>query len=75
MHDIISQLKEMQHYSQSNIERLSAIWLHISDDLKQEDFTAKASELLTVQNAFQDQVTAFISDYEMARNKIEQEAS
>lgn len=33
--DIISQMKKMEHYARSNIEKLTAHWLQIDDELKQ----------------------------------------
>ena len=45
--DIISQMKEMEHYARANIERLTAQWLQIDDELKQlEAVLARARSIL-----------------------------
>jgi hypothetical protein len=61
---IISQLKEMEHYSRSNAEKLSAIWMTLSDDLKQGDFAERVNELLNKQGDFQEAIEPLITDYE-----------
>lgn len=62
--DIISQMKEMEHYARSNIERLTAHWLQIDDELKQKDIAKKVEGLLTQQNAMQEALASTIADYE-----------
>ncbi len=70
--DLISQLKEMEHYSRSNTEKLSAIWMVVSDELKQSDFADRVNTLLNKQGDFQEAIEALISDYEMHCNREEQ---
>lgn len=72
--DVISQLKEMQHYSISNIEKLSSFYLLLDDELKQKEFAKRVEKLLNHQGAFEDELESFISDYEMECNRIENEA-
>lgn len=72
--DVISQLKEMQHYSVSNIEKLSSFFLLLDDKLKQKEFASRIEKLLNHQGAFEDELENFISDYEMECNRIENEA-
>ncbi len=62
--DIISQMKEMEHYSRSNIERLTAQWLQIDDELKQKDIAKRVETLLAQQNSFQEALAETIADYE-----------
>jgi hypothetical protein len=62
--DIIAQMKEMEHYARSNIERLTAHWLQIDDELKQKDIAKKVEDLLAQQNAMQEALTETIADYE-----------
>lgn len=62
--DIIAQLKEMQHYSRTNIEKLSAYWLQLDDELKQKDMAKKVEGLLEHQNKFHEALEASIEDYE-----------
>lgn len=73
--DIISQLKEMQHYSKTNIEKLGEFWLLLDGELKQKE-NAKALEILLAhQNAFHEALESMVSDYEIECNRIENEAS
>ena len=64
MRDVISQLKEMDHYSRTNIERLSESWLLFEDELKRKEFAGKMSDLLATQNAFQERVVALTAELE-----------
>lgn len=73
--DIISHLKEMRQYSESNIEKLAGFWLLLDDELKQKEFASRVEELSSHQNAFQATIESLISDYEMECNRIENEAS
>ncbi len=69
--DIIVQMKEMEHYARSNIERLTAHWLQIDDELKQKDIAKKVEVLLTQQNAMQESLAATIADYEALCTSLE----
>lgn len=73
--DIISQLKEMHHYSKTNIEKLGEFWLLLEDGLKQKENAKNIEILLTHQNAFHDALESLVSDYEIECNRIENEAS
>lgn len=61
--DIISQLKEMQHYAKTNIEKLTDFWLRLDDELKQKNMAAKIEPLLAQQNQLHDAFEAAIDDY------------
>jgi hypothetical protein len=69
--DIITQLKEMQHYSKTNIEKLTAFWLQIDDELKQKAIAKKVEDLLSQQNTFHDALEATVADYEAECDKLE----
>ena len=58
--DIITQLKEMQHYSKSNIEKLTAFWLQLDDELKLKAVAGKVEALLTLQNSLHDALDSTI---------------
>ncbi|GJL74499.1 hypothetical protein [Nitrosomonas sp.] len=73
--DIISQLKEMHHYSKNNIEKLGEFWLLLDGGLKQKENAKKLEILLAHQSAFHDALESMISDYEIECNRIENEAS
>ena len=62
--DIITQMKEMEHYSRSNIEKLTAHWLQIDDELKQKDIAKQVEVLLQQQNTFQESLAETIAAYE-----------
>lgn len=72
--DIITQLKEMQHYSKTNIEKLTAFWLQIDDELKQKAIAKEVEDLLTQQNTFHDALETLIADYEAECAKLEKKA-
>lgn len=69
--DIISQMKEMQHYARTNIEKLTAYWLQLDDELKQKDIAKKVEALLTHQNTFHDALEETIASYEEVCEKLE----
>ena len=71
--DIVTQLKEMQHYAKTNVEKLAGFWLVMEEEVKIEDFAQKVDELLRLQNEFQDKLDASISDIEISCNRIENE--
>lgn len=73
--DIISQLKEMLHYSEANIERLTEYWLLFEDKLKNREMAERIEKLLSQQNTFHDSLTSVVSDFEIECNRIENEGS
>jgi hypothetical protein len=73
--DVISQLKEMRHYSITNIEKLGEFWFLLDDELKQKENAKKLEVLLNLQNAFHDALEEMVSDYEIECNRIENEES
>ena len=73
--DIISQLKEMRHYSKANIEKLTEFWLLLDEEMKQKETANKIEVLLSHQNAFHESIESLVSDYEMECNRIENESS
>ncbi len=62
--DIVTQLKEMQHYAKSNIERLTAVWLQLDDELKLKDVAKQVETLLTQQNTLHDALESTIEALE-----------
>lgn len=50
--DVVSQLKEMEHYSRSNVEKLTEFWLLLEDEMKENALAEKMNDLLTCQNTF-----------------------
>ncbi len=69
--DIVSQLKEMQHYSKANIEKLTAFWLQLDGELKQKEVAVKIEALLTHQNTFHEALEVAVAEYETVCNAME----
>ncbi|MDH5538916.1 MAG: hypothetical protein OEY03_05875 [Rhizobacter sp.] len=72
--DIISQMKEMLHYSKSNIEKLTEYWLKMDGELKQKAVAAKVETLLTHQNTFHEALESVVEDYEAVCAGMEKKA-
>jgi len=73
--DIITQLKDMSHYSKTNIEKLTEFWLLLEGEMKQKKLAKRFETLLSHQNAFHDSLDAVVSDYEAECDRIEKKAS
>lgn len=71
--EVISQLKEMVHYSKTNIEKLSEFCLLLDDELKQKEYADRIGKILSHQNNFHEEMESLISDYEIECNRIENE--
>ena len=64
LQDTLSRLKEMGHYSQTNIEKLAALWLEVSEHKDQKQYEKMVDEALKRQNQFQETMTQLIEAYE-----------
>jgi hypothetical protein len=64
MQDTLSRLKEMEHYSKTNIEKLAALWLEVSEHKEQKQYEPMVDEVLKCQNQFQESITSLIEAYE-----------
>ncbi|HVF65076.1 MAG TPA: hypothetical protein VNE58_13885 [Casimicrobiaceae bacterium] len=64
LQDTLSQLKEMEHYSQANIEKLAALWLEVSEQKGKKPYEKMIDEVLSRQNQFQESIVALIEAYE-----------
>ena len=73
MREVNSKLKEMEHYSRNNIEKLSASWLLLDEELKEKGFAERVNDLLSTQNTFQDRVTELSTDLEAECVRLEQD--
>jgi len=63
--NVVSQLKEMEHYARNNMESLSEIWLLLDDEFKKRKTLAdRANDLLKAQGAMQEQLASVIEDFE-----------
>ncbi|MDN5781054.1 MAG: hypothetical protein L0H23_03360, partial [Luteimonas sp.] len=54
VHDTLTQLKEMRHYSANNVETLTAQWLLFDGELSKLGQTAKIDDLMVRQGELHD---------------------
>ena len=64
LQDTLSRLKEMEHYSQTNIQKLAALWLEVSENKDQKQYEKMVDEALKRQNQFQESIVQLIQSYE-----------
>lgn len=69
----ISQFKEMSHRARLRIEKLAELSLVIEDELKQKEYADRVSELFGIASSFESKLEELISDYEIERNRIQNE--
>jgi citrate synthase len=70
--DVVSQLKEMEHYARNNMESLSEIWLLLDDEFKKRKTLAdRANDLLKAQGAMQEQLASVIEDFDKECAELE----
>jgi len=73
--DVVSQLKEMEHYARNNMESLSEIWLLLDDEFKKrKNLADRANDLLKAQSTMQEQLASVIADFEKEGAEIEKKA-
>lgn len=70
MQDTLSRLKEMEHYSKTNIEKLAALWLEVSEHKEQKQYEKMVDEVLKRQNQFQESITSLIEVYEKETSRL-----
>jgi hypothetical protein len=68
--DVISQLKEIRHYSEANTEKLSSHWLAFdTGEYKEKNFADKVGELLNMQGKLHDELEVLLQDMEIFINQ------
>lgn len=70
LQDTLSKLKEMEHYSQTNIEKLAALWLEVSENKEQKQYEKMVDEALKRQNQFQESIAQLIEAYESEASRL-----
>ncbi len=70
LQDTLSRLKEMEHYSKTNIEKLAALWLEVSEHKEQKQYEPMVDEVLKSQNKFQESITPLIEAYEEETTRL-----
>ena len=73
MNSHLSQFKEMSHRAKLRIEKLAELSLVIEDELKQKEYADRVSELFSIANSFESKLEELISDYEIERNRMQNE--
>jgi hypothetical protein len=68
--DTLAQLKEMRHYSKTNVEHLTAMWLLFDGELSKLKRTDKIEDLMNRQSQLHDALEAEITDMEEALQKL-----
>jgi glycyl-tRNA synthetase beta subunit len=62
---VVSQLKDIEHHSRGNLERLSEIWLLLEEDFKKKKFLAeRVNDLLKAEGATEDLLKAVIQEFD-----------
>lgn len=69
----LSQFKQMSHNAVARIERLAELSMVIEDELKRKEFADRVTELFVLSNKFEEKLSALIDDYEIEKNRIENE--
>jgi len=73
--NVVSQLKEMEHYARNNMETLSEIWLLLEEDFKKRKKLAeRANDLLKAQGAMEDLLKAVIEEFDKEAAEMEKKA-
>jgi len=70
MQDTLSRLKEMEHYSKTNIEKLAALWLEVSEHKEQKQYEKMVDEVLKRQNQFEESIASLIAAYEEEMTRL-----
>jgi septation ring formation regulator EzrA len=68
--DTLAQLKEMRHYSKTNVEHLTASWILFEGELKALKQTEKFEDLMNRQSQFYDALEKTIEDLEEQLKEI-----
>jgi len=72
--DTLAQLKEMRHYSKTNVEHLTATWLLFDGELSKLKRTEKIEDLMNRQGQLHDAIEAVIADLEEALPTLQPQA-
>ena len=75
LQDTLSRLKEMEHYSQTNIEKLAALWLEVSENKQQKQYDKMVDEALKRQNQFEESIAHLIEAYEAEAARLKSAAA
>jgi hypothetical protein len=69
---VVSQLKEMEHYARSNLEKLSEIWLLLEESFrKNKKLAERANDLLKAEGAMEDLLKVVIQEFDKECAELE----
>lgn len=68
--DTLSQLKEIRHYSKSNVETLTAQWMLFDGELSQLKQAGKLADLVDREGQFYEALETVISDLEDVQKEL-----
>jgi septation ring formation regulator EzrA len=69
--DTLAQLKEMRHYSKTNVEHLTATWILFDGELSKLKRTDKIEDLMNRQGQLHDAIEAVITDLEEVKQELQ----
>jgi multidrug resistance efflux pump len=69
--DTLAQLKEMRHYSKTNVEHLTATWILFDGELSKLKRTDRIEDLMNRQGQLHDALEAVIADLEDAARELQ----
>lgn len=69
----LEQFKQWSFRAKTRIERLAELSMVIEDELKLKEFADRVSDLFSLSNQFEEKLNSLIDDYEIERNRIENE--
>jgi len=69
--DTLAQLKEMRHYSKTNVEHLTATWMLFDGELSKLKRTDKIEDLMNRQGQLHDAIEAVITDLEEVKQELQ----
>lgn len=71
LRDVLSQLKEMEHYSVANLKKLTEFWMAFEEgEEKNPEFAEEISLLMDSQTDFEKEITKLIENIEFACNRM-----
>ncbi len=73
--DSLSQLKEMRHYSKTNVEHLTSMWMLFDGELSGLKKIDKIDDLMSRQSQLHDAIEAVVADLEDVLQGIKEETA
>ncbi|MEO6342541.1 MAG: hypothetical protein ABIO49_05265 [Dokdonella sp.] len=73
--DSLSQLKEMRHYSKTNVEHLTSMWMLFDGDLSGLKKIEKIDDLMSRQGQLHDALELVVADLEEVLQGMKQDAA